>query len=119
MNRTLLMIGTVGLLIAGASAANAQGYRHGDGVDARQARQAARISDGIRNGSLTRHEAASLTAEQRRIAAFERRARADGHLDRQERTRLSHMQNRANRHIIAEKHDSQRRLPWWRRSSWR
>ena len=43
-----------------------------DRVDARQARQADRIEHGIRNGSLTRQEAARLKAEQERIAAMER-----------------------------------------------
>jgi hypothetical protein len=119
MHRTLIAVGTAALLIASASAANAQGYRYGPGVDARQDRQSARIADGVRNGSLTRHETANLRAEQNRIAAFERRARADGHLSAYERTRLRSMQNQASRHIMAEKHDAQTRRTSGRRTWWR
>ncbi|MBA4174057.1 MAG: hypothetical protein C0511_15725, partial [Hyphomicrobium sp.] len=39
-----------------------------DRVDERQARQAERIRDGLRNGSITRQEAQRLKAEQDRIA---------------------------------------------------
>jgi hypothetical protein len=119
MNRTLIAVGAAALVIAGAGAANAQGYRYGSGVDARQDRQSARIAAGIRNGSLTRREGAALRAEQSRIAAFERRARADGHLSMYERARMRMMQNQASRHIMAERHDAQTRRPWWRRTWWR
>ena len=85
-----------------------------DRVDARQARQADRIEQGLRNGTLTRHEAAHLKAEQDRIAAMERQAERDGRLSPAERARLDAAQDAASRHIRAEKHDFENR----RRSRW-
>ncbi len=57
----------------------------GNGIDRRQHQQQAQIRQGIRNGSLTRHEARRLMQEQRQIAGLERRYRADGVLTSEER----------------------------------
>lgn len=86
-----------------------------DRVDYRQARQADRIEQGLRNGSLTRHEAARLKAEQERIAALERQAERDGRLTREERARLNAAQNHASRNIYSEKHDYESRHRGWNR----
>ncbi|MGE0627299.1 MAG: hypothetical protein AB7O43_05695 [Hyphomicrobiaceae bacterium] len=108
---------TLGLVLAGATAvaataASADIYR-GKGVNARQSNQHARINAGIRNGSLTRLEAARLRAEQRRIVRYERQARADGHLSRGERLTLQRMQIRASQKIHHQRHDWQKRR-WFR-----
>ncbi len=86
-----------------------------DRVDERQARQAERIRDGLRNGSITRQEAQRLKAEQDRIAALERQAERDGRVTREERARLEAEQNRASRNIRAEKHDGETRHNRWSR----
>lgn len=86
-----------------------------DRVDARQARQADRIDQGVRNGSLTRTEAARLKAEQDHIAAMERQAERDGRVTRDERARLDAAQDQASRNIRAEKHDSEGRNRGWNR----
>lgn len=86
-----------------------------DVTDKRQARQADRIEQGIRDGSLTRREADRLIHEQRKIADFERQAKRDGHIDYIERRHLQAAQDRASRHIRHEKHDFQGRLPNQRR----
>jgi len=115
MNRTLIAIG---LIAAGATSASAQGWWgsvSGREVDARQDRQQYRIEQGIRDGSLTRREAHALIEEQRQIADYERRAKADGYLDARERATLRSMQDNASRHIAAERHDTEVRRPWYRR----
>ncbi len=81
----------------------------GDGIDARQARQRARIHDGVESGQLTRREATRLRGEQRAIGRQERRASADGVVTPRERARINRNQNRASRHINAQRHDRQQR----------
>ncbi len=76
-----------------------------DVTDARQARQANRIEQGVRNGSLTRGETANLVNEQRNIQALERNAKRDGYIDPGERRQLQAAQDRASRNIRADKHD--------------
>ena len=123
MKRTLI---TLSLIVAGSmsgmSAAHADWYSwnarwnaHED-IDARRHDQLSRIERGVRDGSLTRHEARELIAEQHRIAEVERRAKADGHVDFVERARLKALQDEASRHISAERHDSETAYrPWYRR----
>jgi CRISPR/Cas system-associated endoribonuclease Cas2 len=112
MKRTILAIT---LIAAGAGGAHAYGSSTRD-IDAIQAREAARIQQGIRNGSITRSEAAQLKAEQRRIEHLESRAKADGHISRSEHDQIRAAQARANHHITRESHDSERR--GWRRWWW-
>jgi uncharacterized protein HemX len=111
MKRTILAIA---LVVAGAGAANAYGTSTRD-IDAAQANQAARIRDGIRDGSLTRSEAASLAAEQRRIQQLESRAKADGVMTRSEHDQIRRAQENASKHIYQERHDSEvsKRRRWW------
>ena len=115
---------------AGAASASAQGYGFGarpvaDETDARQVRQSHRIEQGGREGSLPAREAAGLQEQQRQIVENERRAKADGVVDPNERASLRNMQNEASRSIEQERHDMERRnavfgapawRPWWR--SW-
>ena len=86
-----------------------------DRVDQRQANQEARIQQGLRDGSLTRAEAARLKAEQDRIAALERQAERDGRVTREERARLERAQEQASKHIYQERHDSENRRSGWSR----
>lgn len=105
MKRTILALA---LVIAGASAANAYGTST-RAIDRTQENQEARIRAGIRDGSLTRSEAAGLQAEQRRIQQMESRAKADGHISRSEAAQIRRAQEAASRHINAERNDSERR----------
>jgi hypothetical protein len=111
MKRTILAIA---LVAAGASAANAYGTSTRD-IDAAQANQERRIQQGLRDGSLTRREAAGLVEEQRRIQQLESRAKADGHVSRYEHDQIRRAQQNASHHIYQERHDSERRgwRRWW------
>ncbi len=78
-------------------------------VNRREHRQVHRIRHGIRDGELTRREAARLGAEQARIRGYERYARSDGRVTFRERRRLDHMLDRSNRNIYRQTHDRQDR----------
>jgi uncharacterized protein HemX len=105
MKRTVLALV---LIAAGAGAANAYGTSTRD-IDRAQANEAARIQAGVRDGSLTRREAAGLQSEQRRIQQMESRAKADGHISRAEHDQIRRAQETASRHIYQERHDSETR----------
>jgi hypothetical protein len=101
---TMLNLKTLvfGALIAAASAgAMARPMAHApqDDIDARQARQAARIDAALREGQLSRREYRALQREQAEIRRYERHARADGFISRAERRELQAMLDRASRHI--------------------
>lgn len=129
MPRLRTPVVAVALLVAGAASASAQGYGSGYGhgprhapdvTDMRQSRQVERIERGYRDGSLTPREAAGLMHQQRQIADYERRAKADGYLDPVERSNLRYMQDNASRSIRNERTDFEGRnaafdRPWWRR----
>lgn len=106
---------TAGILAAAtatfATAASA------DRIDQRQANQERRIQQGLRDGTLTRREAAQLEAEQARIRAMERAAERDGRVDRHERARIEAAQDAASRRIYQERHDAETRGSGWNR--WR
>lgn len=80
-----------------------------DRGDRRQHRQHERIRDGVRNGELTRGEAAKLRAGQARVEKLERKAEKDGEVTAEEKLRIEKAQDRQNRRIIKEKHDDQTR----------
>ena len=114
---TLALIATGSLSGIGAAHADWYSWNARNDVDARRHEQLSRIERGVRDGSLTRHEARELIAEQKHIADVERNARSDGRLDATERARLKVLQDNASRHIYAERHDSEAayRQPWYRR----
>ncbi|MGZ5893732.1 MAG: hypothetical protein ACXWJ7_14065 [Caldimonas sp.] len=76
-------------------------------VDAREAKQQARIDAGVASGQLTAKETNRLDKQQARIAGAEANAKADGTVTAKERRHLAHMQNRASRNIYKQKHDAQ------------
>ena len=76
-------------------------------IDARQAQQEARINQGVKTGTLTRHEAARLDREQGAIRRVEAKAKADGVVTPQERHRLTRLQDKAGQDIQRQKHDAQ------------
>jgi len=97
---------TIALLsLAGITAA--QAATETPRADAREARQEARIAEGVADGSLTRPEARRLQQQQRHIRQAEHHAKADGTVTAQERQRLAKLQNHASRSIHRQKHDAQ------------
>lgn len=78
-------------------------------VDAREKNQKERIKDGVKDGELTKVEAARLRQQQRNIKKTEAKAKADGEVTPEERIRLEHKQNKASRKIAKQKHDKQMR----------
>jgi len=71
----------------------------------RRNKQANRISEGVRNGDITRKEYRRLDKEQRGINRAYRRAVSDGHLSRHEHQRLHKLRDRAGRHIYRARHN--------------
>lgn len=110
---TKIAIATVAALAAFTSAASAQRWDNQSGIDQRQANQQQRIEMERRQGDLTKREYIQLQAEQARIREMERRAQADGRVDRREAAQIRGAQNQASRHIQQEANDSQR--SWFRR----
>lgn len=106
--RKLFTTAAAVLVLAGATAAQAQ-HAAADTprVDARQARQQARIADGVADGSLTHREARQLQHQQRHIRQAERQAKADGVVTPHERRHLARLQDHASRSIHRQKHDAQ------------
>jgi hypothetical protein len=97
--------------LAFAAPASAQSWQS---INARQAQLDQRIDAGVRNGSLTRSEAARLRAEFRHIAILERRYRATGGLSLGERADLDRRFDALSARIRYERHDWQdRRGNWW------
>lgn len=78
-------------------------------VDARQARQHARIAQGVARGEITAQERQRLARQQRAIALAEARAKADGVVTPRERRQLDAMQDHAGRSIHRQAQDDDRR----------
>lgn len=76
-------------------------------VNARQLNQERRIDAGTRSGKLTPHEADALRGQQHSISHEEQRLRArhGGHLTARDKRAIHARQARANRAILAKKHN--------------
>lgn len=100
LNLKMLVLGA---LVAAASAgAMARPMGHAAAtheIDARQARQAARIEAALHDGRLNRREYRALQREQAAIRRYEAHAKADGIVTRQERRELQRLLDRASQHI--------------------
>jgi hypothetical protein len=92
-------------LVAGIASANTDTPR----VDRREARQHARIHNGVKSGQLTPGEAHRLRADQRHIDRMEDRAKADGKVTPGERRKLNRAQNHESRKIYRLKHNNRTR----------
>jgi hypothetical protein len=77
-------------------------------VDRREARQEARISQGVQSGELTAGEAAHLERREARTEAEIARDRAanGGKLTPAEKAKINQEQNRTSRQIYREKHNA-------------
>ena len=76
-------------------------------VDAREAKQQARIDAGVASGQLTAKETQRLEKQQGHVAAVEAKAKADGTVTAGERHHLAKVQNRSSANIHHQKHDAQ------------
>ncbi len=76
-------------------------------VDAREAKQQARIDAGVASGQLNARETNRLDKQHARVAGAEANAKADGTVTAAERRHLKRMQRRASANIHAQKHDPQ------------
>lgn len=75
----------------------------------KQVHQHKRIHHGVRNGSLTRHEAKMLKMQQMHIRSMKQLAKADGRVTKAERVIINRAQKRANRNIYHKKHNARYR----------
>ena len=100
------------VLIAGMSvAASAQrngGSRNNGNINARQREQEKRIREGVRDGSLTRKEAADLQKKEEKVRELEARLRENG-LTPKERKKIEKDLDKLNKEIYKLKHNKQRR----------
>jgi hypothetical protein len=76
-------------------------------VDAREAKQEARINAGVASGQLNAREAKRLEKPQVHVAAVETRAKEDGTVTAGERRHLAKVQTRTSGSIYQQKHDAQ------------
>lgn len=96
--KTLALTAVLAAASAGAMA-RPMGYTPVDDIDARQARQAARIDEALHEGRLSRREFRALKREQAAIRRYEAEAKADGIVTRREHRELQMMLDRASQHI--------------------
>ena len=75
-------------------------------IDARQAKQQARINQGVASGKVNPQEAARLNAGQQRVAGAKSAAKADGVVTKGERKQITHMQNHQSKNIAGKKHNN-------------
>ena len=102
----LLSASLLALLTAPAVAQSTQKQRHS--IQARQARQQARINHGVADGQITPGGAAKAERNQAKIANQETRMRNQdgGNLTAANRHRLATEQNRTSRGIYARNHNA-------------
>ncbi len=100
MKRTIAGILTLGLL------ALAPLYGQGP-LKEREKNQKARIKEGVKDGSVTKAEAAKLKQEQKQIKGDVAAAHADGVVTGKEAAKITREQNKASRDIFKQKNDKQ------------
>lgn len=95
---TALALTMTGLAMAQPSTPN---------LDKREAKQQARIDQGVASGQLTAKEANRLDKRETKLATHEAAAKADGKVTAAERHKLQHEANRNSKAIRKQKHDAQ------------
>jgi hypothetical protein len=73
----------------------------------RNVNQQTRIADGVKDGSLTHHEAAGLERGQSHVDAKQARAGANGRVSAGEQRRIARADNRQSARIQRQRHDAQ------------
>ena len=107
--RKLVAMSVLAALVLGVNASAFAQTTKTPVVTERQVNQQARIKQGVNSGELNRREAARLEAEQAKIQAERKTAKADGKVTPRERAKIQHDQNKASRRIAIQKHDAQKR----------
>ena len=104
-NLTIAVLG-LGLVLGGVSEASAAAHPRRAEVNHRLAVQNARIHQGVKQGTITRKEAAQLHAEHREIRAEERADAAahGGHITKAEQVELNKQENAVSKQIYNERH---------------
>lgn len=97
------------LFTASGLAVNANPFHFHRGIKAKQIQQQVRIKQGVITGKLTRKEVLRLEAEQAKMYAVKRVARADGFISPVERAFIKCEQAKASKNIYVQKHDYQYR----------
>lgn len=108
MKRILLSVAAASaVLVSLPAAASAAPWQS---INQRQANIEQRIHQGLRNGSLTRPEAARLRDQYRDLAGLEAHyRRTGGGLSRGERADLNARYDRLSQQVYAQRHDGQTR----------
>jgi hypothetical protein len=96
------------ILIVTATLSGAALAQQTPNLDKREAKQQARIDQGVRSGQLHRREAGRLEAREAKLNADEAAAKADGKVTPKERTKLQAEANRDSRRIYRQKRDAQK-----------
>ncbi len=73
----------------------------------RQENQKDRIKAGVKDGSITKVEAAKMKQDQKEIKGDIKAARADGLVTGKEAAKITREQNKASRDIVKQKRDKQ------------
>jgi hypothetical protein len=97
------------LLMITFASAGAFGQTKTPQINKTQARQHARIHQGVKKGELTKGEAAKLRAEQRNIKRDKILAKSDGKVTRGERKIIKAEQKKASKDIYKLKHNARTR----------
>ncbi len=79
-------------------------------IDRREAKQSARIQQGVGSGQLNARETYQLEKGQARVQNMESRAKADGVVTNRERARINQAQNVQSRRIYNKKHNGAKSL---------
>ena len=104
-NLTIAVLG-LGLVFGAVSEASAAAHPRRAEVNGRLAVQNARIHEGVKEGTITRKEAAQLHAEHRAVRAEERADAAahGGHITKGEQLQLNKEENAISKQIYDERH---------------
>jgi len=120
ITNSLLVLAVGGLLLAGSAAAQTSNNTSGAGpgvvdpghprvneVNQREQNQQNRIGNGVKNGTLSAHQASNLEKREASIQNREKRdmSKHDGHLTKAEQRGINRQQNRVSRSIYKDKHD--------------
>src|SRR5262249_43746431 len=91
------------LLLAGVTAASAQGYYRGHGYFMNS--ELVRIQQGLRSGELTQQEASTLQSRIYQLQNYVDNANSDGRLDWRERNYIDREKADISRQIFNKKHN--------------
>ena len=107
MKRTIAAILTSAVLIL--MPAFAQDNEGKGVINQRKENEKDRIQAGVKDGSLTKAEAARLKAEEKHVNKEIRRDRKDGDLTAKEKAKITKDQNKLSKNIYQQRHDKQTR----------